>query len=53
MFNDKLQTAEQLKKREWKGEINCPLYEVKDDDNHIMFRCVISRFIWAMIKEVF
>jgi hypothetical protein len=53
MFNDKLQTVEQLKKREWKGEINFPLCEVKEDVNHIMFGCVISTFVWVTLREAF
>jgi hypothetical protein len=35
MFHDKLQTVEQLKKKNWKGEINCVLYGRVEDVNHI------------------
>jgi hypothetical protein len=51
MFHDRLQSAEQLKKRNWKGEISCPLCGVVEDVNHIMFRCVCNRFAWAVVKE--
>jgi hypothetical protein len=51
MFHDKLQTVEQLKKKNWKGEINCVLCGRVEDVNHIMFRCVSSRFLWADVKE--
>jgi hypothetical protein len=53
MFNDKLQTTEQLMKREWKGEVNYPLCEVKEDVNHIMFSCVLRKFVWTTIRETF
>jgi hypothetical protein len=53
IFDDKLQITEQLKKREWKGEINCLLCRVKEDMNHIMFKCVNRRFVWLIIKEAF
>jgi hypothetical protein len=40
MFHDKLQYAEQLTRRNWKGDINCPLCGVVEDVDHVMFRCV-------------
>jgi S-adenosylmethionine:diacylglycerol 3-amino-3-carboxypropyl transferase len=39
MFHNKLQSADQLKKRNWKGEVNCQLCEGLEDMNHIMFKC--------------
>jgi hypothetical protein len=53
MFHDKLHTTEQLKKREWRGDLECPLCGVKEDMNHIMFKCVNSRFVWAVLREPF
>jgi hypothetical protein len=35
MMHDKQQIAEQLKRRGWKGDINCPLCGV-EDVNHII-----------------
>jgi hypothetical protein len=53
MYNGKLQTAEQLKKRNWKGEENCELCGVKEVVNHIMFRCVNSIFVWIVMRYSF
>jgi hypothetical protein len=53
VFNDRLQSVEQLKKREWKGDINCVLCSIVEDVDHIMFRCVLSRYVWSKLREVF
>jgi hypothetical protein len=53
VFNDKLQSVEQLKKREWKGEANCVLCGTLEDVDHIMLRCVMSRYVWSTMKEIF
>lgn len=53
MFHDKLQSAEQLKKRKWKGDIHCQMCKIVEDVNHIMFRCVCSKYVWSVIKEAF
>jgi hypothetical protein len=33
--------------------MNCLLCVVVEDVNHIFFKCVNSRFVWAVLKEVF
>jgi hypothetical protein len=48
-----LQSTEQLKKREWKGDINCTLCGTVEDVDHIMFRCVLSRYVWSKLREIF
>jgi hypothetical protein len=53
VFNDKLQSVEQLKKREWKEEIKCVLCGMVEDVDHIMFMCVLSRCVWSKMKEIF
>jgi hypothetical protein len=51
MYYDKLQTAEQLKRREWRGEINCQLCGKVEDMNHIMFICVCNRYVWLFLNR--
>jgi hypothetical protein len=53
MFHNKLQSADQLKKRNWKGEVNCQLCGGLEDMNHIKFKCVSSKFVWVFMKEAF
>jgi hypothetical protein len=48
-----LQSAKQLKKREWKGDINCVLYSTVEDVDHIMFRFVLSGYVWSKLREIF
>ena len=52
MFHDKLQSAVQLKKRNWPGSefgVACGRLE---DLNHIIFRCHLPKFVWTAIYEV-
>jgi hypothetical protein len=51
MFHGKLQSAEQLKKKIWKGDIHCVMCGKEEDLNHIMFRCACNRFVWVAVKE--
>jgi hypothetical protein len=41
---DSIDGTEQLKKREWKGDSNYPLCEVKEEVNHIIFRRFVSLY---------
>lgn len=52
LYQNRLQTADQLKKRGWKGDGNCSLCGVPEDVNHVFFRCVIAKFAWCCIKEI-
>ena len=53
MFHDRLQTAVQLKKRNWPGSELCVCCDKREDVNHIMFRCHLARFVWSVLKEIF
>jgi hypothetical protein len=53
VVHDKLQLAEQLKKHECKGDIECQLCGKLKNVDHILFRCVCSRFVWTVLKETF
>jgi hypothetical protein len=53
VVHDKLQSAEQLKKWEWKGDIECQLCGKLENVDHILFRCVCSWFVWTVLKGTF
>jgi hypothetical protein len=42
-----------LLKRGWKGDGKCCLCGVLETINHLLFECVLAKWIWAVIKEVF
>jgi hypothetical protein len=51
MANDRLPTVEQLKKRNWGGKAECQLCGKKEDVDHIMFKCVLSKYVWAVVRD--
>lgn len=53
MLHNKLQVAENLIKRKWKGSICCCLCGMPESVNHVFFECHLARMCWGIIKEVF
>jgi hypothetical protein len=52
-FNNKLQVAQSLIKRGWKGSKDCCLCGKTESVEHIFFKCHIAKFVWSIIGEVF
>lgn len=48
----KIPCAAQLKKKKWKGEINCKMCGLEEDTEHTLFRCPLARFLWCAIREI-
>ena len=53
VLNDKLQSAKQLVKRGWPGEIGCKMCGVSKSTDHLIFRCVVMNFVWNVCAEEF
>lgn len=54
IFNNKLQIGQSLIRRGWKGTGNCYVCDnIAETLDHIFFKCVLARLIWAILKEVF
>jgi hypothetical protein len=51
VFQNRLQTAQQLKAMKWKGEVDCRLCGVPEDADHLMFACPLASFMWAFLSE--
>jgi hypothetical protein len=51
MANDRMPMVEQLKKCNWKGEVECQLCGEKENVDHIMFKCVLSKYVWAVVRD--
>lgn len=53
VFNDKIQSAEQLVKRNWPGDIECKMCGAVESTDHIVFGCAMPHFFWCFAREVF
>lgn len=53
LFNNKLQTAQNLAKKGWKGDVKCCLCGVTESVDHIFFHCPMAIFVWSFIKHTF
>lgn len=48
---NKLQTAANLKERNWKGSHKCVVCGENETEDHIFFSCILAKFIWQAIRE--
>jgi hypothetical protein len=51
VFQNRLQTAQQLKAMNWKGDVDCKLCSASEDADHLMFSCPLASFMWAFLNE--
>lgn len=49
---DRIQAAEQLKKKKWKGPANCKMCNQIETPSHIMFDCAVANYLWCQICDV-
>lgn len=49
--NDKLQSAEQLRKRNQPGPIECKLCGQIESTDHIFFQCVVAQYCWCVLRD--
>jgi hypothetical protein len=50
VINDKIQSAEQVKKRNWPGSVACKMCGVLESTSHIFFHCALASFCWCMCR---
>jgi hypothetical protein len=48
---NRIQSAEQLKTRKWKGSVHCFLCGKIEDFNHLLSTCPLAEFIWSFVSE--
>jgi hypothetical protein len=51
--NDKIQSAEQLKAKNWTGPLECKLCGEIESTCHIFLECVTVKFSWRLLSDVF
>lgn len=39
-----------MKRKQWKGSVNCILCGVPEDVNHLFFGCSLAQFFWVSFK---
>lgn len=50
-WHDRIQTTQQLKKRNWDKEDVCKFCDVEETVNHLLFQCPIARATWCWIRD--
>jgi hypothetical protein len=51
LYNDKVQTTEQLKKN-WSGLVDCKLCGKVESVEHLFLQCAVANFCWGVIRDV-
>jgi hypothetical protein len=51
--DDKIQSAEQLRKKNRPGPLECKLYGEVESRDHIFLNCALAKFSWNLLKEAF
>jgi transcription elongation factor Elf1 len=49
--NDKIQSAEQLKKKNWSGPLECKLCGEIESTKHIFLNCALAKFSWSLFND--
>lgn len=50
-WRDRIQTTQQLKRRNWDGTDDCKFCLEEESVNHLLFQCPIARIIWCWIRD--
>jgi hypothetical protein len=50
--NDKIQSAEQLKAKNWNGPLECKLCGEVESTSHIFLECAVAMFSWKVVGDV-
>lgn len=50
-LRDRIQSAEQLKKKNWEGSEFCQLCGELETTNHILFNCPMAIFVWCVCRD--
>lgn len=50
-MQDRLQTGVHLKGRNWKWNHRCAVCNTPETTDHILFSCILAKFIWSCIGE--
>jgi hypothetical protein len=48
---NRIQTMDNLGRKNWKGSKFCQLCQEEESVDHLMFRCPIAEFMWAVIRD--
>jgi hypothetical protein len=51
VYQDRVQTADNLIKKKWKGDSRCSLCLGVESVDHLIFICPLAGFVWSVVKE--
>jgi hypothetical protein len=49
---DRIQSGEALKNMNWKGDANCAVHGKLENVDHILFECVLAKFVWTYLNRL-
>jgi len=49
--HDRIQCGVQLKKKKWTGSEKCPVCEVDETSDHILFQCPLAVLLWSFLRD--
>jgi hypothetical protein len=50
-YQNRIQSGEALKKMNWKGDPSCAVCGRLESADHILFECLLSKFVWTRLKQ--
>uniref|UniRef100_J3L6R6 Reverse transcriptase zinc-binding domain-containing protein n=1 Tax=Oryza brachyantha TaxID=4533 RepID=J3L6R6_ORYBR len=53
LLRDRIQSAANLKARNWDGSEFCKLCGQLETCQHIIFQCPLAKFMWCLVRDVF
>jgi hypothetical protein len=51
VLRNRIQTVDNLGRKKWKGSKLCQLCNEEENVDHLLFRCPIAVFMWAVVKD--
>jgi hypothetical protein len=52
VHRNRVQTANNLGRKQWKGSKFCQFCQGEESVDHLMFKCPIVVFMWAVLRDV-
>ncbi|KAL6607011.1 hypothetical protein ACP70R_042664 [Stipagrostis hirtigluma subsp. patula] len=51
LSHDRIQAAEQLVKKNWKGSVECKVCGEIESCDHIIFNCPVAKYLWSLFSS--
>jgi hypothetical protein len=51
VYQGRIQTADNLIKKQWKGDKKCKFCDDEETVDHLLFLCLIASYLWCVIRD--